>query len=169
MSGADRTLVEKLEHIVRPSIEAMGYDLVRLMVAGGQRKLLQVMAEPLDGRLMSLADCQRISSTLSAILDVEDPIAGAYSLEVSSPGIDRPLTRAKDYARFAGHEAKLETHEPVEGRRRFKGIIKGLADDKVIVAGDDGGEVALPLALVAKAKLVLTDALIRAHETEKIN
>ena len=100
-------LSQEIERIITPTVEGMGYELVRLTVSGGHRKTLQVMAERKDGLNMSLDDCTQLSRAISAVMDVEDPIEGAYSLEVSSPGIDRPLTRPKDYDRFAGFEAKL--------------------------------------------------------------
>ncbi|MBK8160482.1 MAG: ribosome maturation factor RimP [Rhodospirillaceae bacterium] len=156
-------LTDHIADLISPSIEALGYELVRVTLAGNTRKVLQIMAEPKDGRVMSVEDCARVSRAVSAILDVEDPISGAYSLEVSSPGIDRPLTRPKDFDRYAGHEAKIETHEPIEGRKRFKGILKGVANENVKI-DSEGAELALPLNQIAKAKLVLTDALIAAHE-----
>jgi ribosome maturation factor RimP len=121
------------------------------------------MAEPKDGRHMSLEDCTKISRAISAVLDVEDPIEGAYSLEVSSPGIDRPLTRPKDYERFAGFEAKLETRAPIDGRKRFKGRLRGLEAGQVKIEVD-GATLALPLEEIDKAKLVLTDDLIAAYQ-----
>jgi len=156
-------LTDHIADLISPSIEALGYVRVRVTLAGNTRKVLQMMAEPKDGRVMSVEDSTRVSRAVSAILDVEDPISGAYSLEVSSPGIDRPLTRPKDFDRYAGHEAKIETHEPIEGRKRFKGILKGVADENVKI-DSEGAELALPLNQIAKAKLVLTDALIAAHE-----
>ena len=157
------SLTDNIAGMIAPSIEALGYEVVRVTVAGSTRKVLQIMAEPKDGRIMSVEDCARVSRAISAVLDVEDPISGAYSLEVSSPGIDRPLTRPNDYNRFMGHEAKIETHEPVDGRKRFKGILKGVTDVAVKI-DSEGAEIALPLSQIAKAKLVLTDALIAAHE-----
>lgn len=157
------SLTTQIENMIGPSIAALGYELVRVSLAGSTRKVLQIMAEPTDGRVMSVEDCARVSRAISAILDVEDPISGAYSLEVSSPGIDRPLTRPKDYDRYAGHEAKIETHEPVDGRKRFKGVLKGLAGEAVKLESE-GETVSLPLKEIAKAKLVLTDALIKAHQ-----
>ncbi len=154
---------QTIERLITPTLDALGYELVRVQIAGGIRKTLQVMAEPKTGRHMSLEDCAELSRAISAVLDVEDPIADAYSLEVSSPGIDRPLTRPKDFARFAGHEAKVETTEPVDNRKRFKGKLLGLAADAVRLEVD-GAEIALPLALIHKAKLVLTDALIAEHQ-----
>ena len=156
-------LSQVIERIITPTVEGMGYELVRLTVSGGQRKTLQVMAEPKDGRNMSLDDCSHLSRAISAVLDVEDPIEGAYSLEVSSPGIDRPLTRAKDYERFAGFEAKLETRAPIDGRKRFKGKLLGLEAHNVKIEVE-GAPLALPLEEIEKAKLVLTDELIAAHQ-----
>ncbi|HVO00605.1 MAG TPA: ribosome maturation factor RimP [Candidatus Cybelea sp.] len=155
-------LSQIIERIITPTVEGMGYELVRLTVSGGTRKTLQVMAEPKDGRVMSLEDCSHLSRAISAVLDVEDPIEGAYSLEVSSPGIDRPLTRPKDYERFAGFEAKLETRAPIDGRKRFKGRLLGVEAEKVKIEVE-GAQLALPLAEIEKAKLVLTDDLIAAH------
>ncbi|MFD2235476.1 ribosome maturation factor RimP [Phaeospirillum tilakii] len=156
-------LPSRLEALITPSLEAMGYELVRVQMQGNQRPTLQVMADRVDGAAMSIEDCTEISRALSALLDVEDPIAGAYTLEVSSPGLDRPLTRPKDFVRWAGHEVKLETAQPIEGRKRFRGRLDGLdAEGRVVLTLDEGGAVALPLAEVRGAKLVLTDDLIRA-------
>ena len=155
-------LLRRIEDIVAPTIAGMGYELVRVAMSRGGGTL-QIMAEPADGRPMDVEDCATLSRALSAVLDVEDPIASSYTLEVSSPGIDRPLTRAKDYVRWSGHVARLETVEPIDGRRRFKGTLLGLADDRVRLRLDDGKEAAVPLASVTKAKLELTDALIEEH------
>jgi ribosome maturation factor RimP len=158
-----------LEALIEPTIAAMGYKLVRVRVAGGPRATLQIMEERADDRPMSVEDCETISRTLSAKLDVEDPIASSYTLEVSSPGIDRPLVRAADYRRFAGHVAKLETRVPVAGRRRFSGRIAAATDSHVRIALEEGGvdggmpEIEIPIADIAKAKLKLTDELIAAH------
>jgi ribosome maturation factor RimP len=157
------SLVNDIARIITPSIEAMGFELVRVQISGNQRRTLQIMAEPQDGRNMSVDDCTNLSRAISAVLDVEDPISDAYSLEVSSPGIDRPLTRTKDYQRFMGHEAKLETIEPVDGRKRFRGTLIALDDGKLRLMAEEG-EVTLPLDLIHKAKLVLTDALIALHQ-----
>jgi ribosome maturation factor RimP len=127
---------------------------------------LQVMAERLDDAPMTVDDCTEISRSVSALLDVADPIAEAYMLEVSSPGIDRPLVRPEDYDRFAGFEARIELSAPVEGRKRFRGRLLGRAPDAtdhVRLAGSEIGEVSLPLASIAKAKLVLTDDLLAAY------
>lgn len=156
-------ILRRIEDIVAPTIVGMGYELVRVAMSrmGGT---LQIMIEPADGRPMDVEDCATLSRALSAVLDVEDPIPAAYTLEVSSPGIDRPLTRPKDYTRWSGHLAKLETTLPINGQRRFKGTLLGLKDDKVQLRLDDGTETELPLAAVAKAKLEMTDALIEEHQ-----
>lgn len=154
-------LERRIEGIVSPAAEGLGYELVRVMLSGGGRDgRLQIMAERRDGAAMTVDDCERLSRTVSALLDVEDPIASAYTLEVSSPGIDRPLVRRKDWERWTGHVARVEMSEPLDGRKRFKGVLLGLDGEDVRLRLDDGAEVRLPLARVARAKLVLTDALI---------
>ena len=151
-----------IARLIEPSLEAMGYALVRVQLTGGHhRPTVQIMAERSDGGGMTVEDCTEVSRAVSALLDVADPLPSAYMLEVSSPGIDRPLVKAADYDRFAGHEAKLETRWPVGGRRRFRGRLLGLSDGTVRVKTDEG-EVALPLAEIDRAKLVLTDELIAA-------
>jgi len=127
---------------------------------------MQIMAERKDEAPMTVDDCADISRAVSAVLDVEDPIDEAYELEVSSPGIDRPLTRARDYDRYAGFEARVELKIAQEGQRRFKGKLLGLQDDKVMLQVE-GDTVALPLATIQKAKLVLTDDLIAASQGQK--
>ena len=148
-----------IARVIEPSLEAMGYRLVRVVVTSGRRATLQVMAERRDAAPMTVEDCADISRQVSALLDVADPIAGAYLLEVSSPGIDRPLVRPEDYDRFAGFEAKIELVAPQDGRKRFKGRLLGRAGEAVRLAGE-AGEVHLPLAAIARAKLVLTDELL---------
>ncbi|HTZ79469.1 MAG TPA: ribosome maturation factor RimP [Stellaceae bacterium] len=151
----------RIETLIAPSLEAMGYRVVRISVMGGRRAVLQVMAERVDDRPMSVEDCTEITHTVSALLDVADPIEHAYVLEVSSPGIDRPLVRRQDYERFLGFEAKLELAQPIDGRKRFRGRLIGLEEDRVRVSL--GAEtVELPLKAIARAKLVLTDDLIAA-------
>ncbi|MBS0518929.1 MAG: ribosome maturation factor RimP [Proteobacteria bacterium] len=154
-------LLQRIEEVVTPTIVGMGYELVRLSMSRGGT--LQVMIEPADGRPMDVEDCATVSRALSAVLDVEDPISAAYTLEVSSPGIDRPLTREKDYSRWAGHLARMETAQPIDGRRRFKGILLGLENGTVKLRLDDGKEVHVPLGVVTRAKLELTDALLDEH------
>ncbi len=145
-----------------PAVEAAGYRFVRLRVKGGKAKIVQIMAERPDGQ-MDVDDCARLSRAVSEVLEAADPIAEEYTLEVSSPGIDRPLTRPEDFSRFAGHEARIELVPGVDGRRRFKGIVIGLNGSDVIVdmAGEKGTQrVHLPFSDVAEAKLVLTDKLV---------
>ncbi len=140
----------------------MGYEIVRVQLSGGRRPVLQIMAERVDGAPMTVDDCADISRTVSALLDVEDPISGAYHLEVSSPGIDRPLTRLKDFERYAGFEARIETKALIDGRRRFKGVLKGTAGETVRVEIEGGALAELPFGGILRAKLVLSDALIAA-------
>ncbi|GBR36362.1 hypothetical protein AA13755_1498 [Acetobacter peroxydans NBRC 13755] len=140
----------------------MGYEIVRVAVLGRERPTVQIMADRADGALISVEDCERISHAVGAVLDVEDPIPGAWTLEVSSAGIDRPLTRAKDWERFAGHQARAEMLVPLDGRRRFAGVVLGCDGTAARMRLDDGSEVALPLAEIRRARLVLTDALIEA-------
>jgi ribosome maturation factor RimP len=144
----------------------MGYRLVRVAATGGRRTTLQVMSERLDDRPITLDDCERISRSVSALLDVADPISGAYMLEVSSPGIDRPLVRAEDYDRFSGFAAKIELALRVEGRKRYRGRLLGTSEGAIRLL-TESGEVQLPLEAVLRAKLVLTDDLIAAarHKT----
>lgn len=147
---------------IEPSLIAMGYRLVRVVVTGGRRATLQVMAERTDDAPMTVEDCAAISHSVSALLDVADPIAGAYTLEISSPGIDRPLVRPEDYDRFSGFEAKIELCEPIGGRKRFRGRLLGRVEDSIRLATETG-EARLPLGTVIRAKLVLTDELIAAQ------
>jgi len=159
------SLEARLAAIVAPTLEGMGYELVRVAVLGRDRPTVQVMADRADGSQINVADCETISHTLSAVLDVEDPIPGAWSLEISSAGIDRPLTRPKDWNRFSGHVARAETIAPIDGRRRFSGIVLGADHSAARIRLDDGSEIVLPLTAIRRAKLVLTDALIEATAT----
>ncbi len=152
--------MERIARLIEPSLQDMGYNLVRVQLTGGRRAVLQVMAERSDDGAMDVDDCAALSRTISALLDVEDPIAGAYTLEVSSPGIDRPLVKPDDFDRFAGLEAKLELAAPLDGRKRFRGRLIGMAGDRVAINLGDRGTVELPFADIAQAKLVLTDELI---------
>jgi ribosome maturation factor RimP len=151
----------EIAQMIEPSLVAMGYRLVRVVVTSGRRATLQVMAERIDDAPMTVDDCALISRSVSALLDVADPITGAYLLEISSPGIDRPLVRPEDYDRFSGFEARIELTEPFAGRKRFRGRLLGTADGEVRLA-TEAGEARLPLASVARARLVLTDDLIAA-------
>lgn len=152
---------------IAPTLEGMGYELVRVAVLGRERPTVQVMADRADGSLISVEDCERITHAVSAVLDVEDPIASAWTLEVSSAGIDRPLVRVKDWERFAGHQAKVELLVPQDGRRRFAGVVLGADAVHGRLRLDDGAEVAVPLADIRRAKLVLTDALIEATAPQR--
>jgi ribosome maturation factor RimP len=155
---AKAAIDRRIAGIVAPTIEGLGFELVRLRLMGGRRSTLQIMAERPDGGI-EVDDCAKISRAVSALLDVEDPISGEYVLEVSSPGIDRPLTRLKDFERWEGYEARVETDELIDGRRRFKGVLEGVAEGEVLLAIPEG-TIGLDYAMIADAKLVLTDALI---------
>lgn len=150
---------QRMAAIVQPALEGMGFELVRLRLMSGKKMTLQIMAERPDGT-MEVEDCAEVSRTLSAILDVEDPIESEYTLEVSSPGIDRPLTRLTDFDRWEGYEAKLETTDLIDGRRRFKGILCGTEETEVLLEIDEG-TIGLEFDWLSDAKLVLTDDLIR--------
>jgi ribosome maturation factor RimP len=152
-------LAGRVEALIGPTVEAMGFSLVRVQVLGRNRPRLQIMAERKDGESMVVDDCATLSRAVSAVLDVEDPIAGAYTLEVSSPGIDRPLVRLADFDRFAGFEAKVEMGLAVDGRRRFQGRLLGTEGDAVRLRMEDA-EVVLPFADIRRAKLVLTEDLL---------
>ena len=152
----------RIEDDIVSMLEAMGFDLVRLLLIGSQNPRLQLMAEPSNGDLMTVEHCEEISRALSALLDVEDPITESFTLEVSSAGVDRPLTRLVDFERFKGFKAKVETRFLVEGRRRFTGTLGGVEDgDKVRIATDEG-EAVVSFSDMAKAKLIATDDLFEA-------
>jgi len=161
---AETGLEARIAHIVEPVIDGLGYRLVRVKLSAMNGATLQIMAEKPDGS-MTVEDCEILSHDLSPALDVEDPIDRAYNLEVSSPGIDRPLVRRSDFVRWAGHEAKIELARLLDGRKRFRGRLAGVdGDDVVIEMARDGGapeRISLPLADLAEARLVLTDDLIR--------
>lgn len=152
---------DRLKLLIEPTITDLGFELVRVSYGGGRRPTLQIMAERPDGTML-VEDCAILSRQLSVLLDAEDPISGEYMLEVSSPGIDRPLTRLKDFERWIGFDAKVELHMQQDGRRRFRGQIKRVAGDQISLVVDDGDEVEVHFSDVAKAKLILTDALIAA-------
>jgi ribosome maturation factor RimP len=159
-NGAILTAMTHLEKLIEPIADAAGYRLVRVRLIGGKAKTLQVMAERPDGT-MDIDDCASLSRAISEFLDAEDPIEGDYNLEVSSPGIDRPLTRITDFARWAGHEARIELAAPdASGRKRFKGLLLGLDGNDVAVEVN-GERCTIAFAAIAEAKLVLTDKLIQ--------
>ena len=155
---AKAAIDRRVAEIIQPTIEGMGFELVRVRLMGGQYKTVQIMAQRPDGGI-DVDECAQISTAVSAVLDVEDPIDDAFTLEVSSPGIDRPLTRLKDFATWQGYEAKLETTEMIDGRRRFKGALAGVQDDEVLVTIEEG-TIGLKFDWLSDAKLVLTDELI---------
>lgn len=155
-------LEARIAGMITPQLSHLGYELVRVAVLGRERPTIQVMADRADGSQISVADCERITHAVGAVLDVEDPLPGMWTLEVSSAGIDRPLTRVKDWVRFAGHQARVEMLMPHEGRRRFTGIVLGADEVHARLRLDDGTDVALPMGDVRRAKLLLTDALIAA-------
>lgn len=148
-----------LYDMLAPTIEAMGFEVVRILMTGAQRPTLQIMIERQDRKNLVVDDCAAVSRAISAILDEKDPIDSEYSLEVSSPGIDRPLTKPEHFLRFAGYEAKVETSDTVDGRKRFKGKIISLEPNNNIKIMMDDKEYSIPFESVSKAKLVLTDEL----------
>jgi ribosome maturation factor RimP len=158
------TKVVELQSLIEPVAQALGYSIVRVRLSASHHPVVQVMAERADG-FMEVEDCARLSRAISALFDEVDPIESEYSLEVSSPGIDRPLTRRRDYESFAGHEARIELRSPLEGRKRIKGLLKGLKGEDVLIettvdAQNEPVVLPVPFTLIGDAKLVLTDALI---------
>jgi ribosome maturation factor RimP len=150
--------------LAEPILDGLGFRLVRVRIMGGQDTIVEIMAERSDGS-MTVEDCKMVSHNLSPVFDVHDPLPGSYRLQVSSPGIDRPLVRPSDFDQWTGHEAKIELKEPVGGRKRFRGVLDGYMDGEVRINADlgkDGRQVlGFPIALVGEARLVLTDALVR--------
>ena len=160
---AKAAMDRRIADIVGPVIEDLGFELVRVRLMSGKESTLQIMAQKPDGTI-EVDDCAIISTAVSAVLDVEDPIVDAYTLEVSSPGIDRPLTRLKDFEQWSGYVAKIETTELIDGRRRFKGTLAGTEGDEVLITLDDDADqptIGLKFDWLSDAKLVLTDELIR--------
>ena len=155
---AKTAIDRRLAALVTPAIEALGFELVRIRLMGGKTRILQVMADRPDGGII-VEDCAKISTAISAILDVEDPLDDQYVLEVSSPGIDRPLTRLKDFDILQGYEARIETTELIDGRRRFKGNLVGIEGEEVLLEIEEG-TIGLQFEWLSDAKLVLTDDLI---------
>jgi len=156
---AKAAIDRRVAEIITPVIEDMGFELVRVRLMAGKSATLQIMAQRPDGRI-EVDDCADISTAVSAVLDVEDPIVDAYTLEVSSPGIDRPLTRLKDFEQWTGYVAKIETTELIDGRRRFKGELAGVEGEDVLIEIEEG-TIGLNFDWLSDAKLVLTDELIR--------
>lgn len=163
----EQGVAARVADIIEGPIMDLGYRLVLVVYTSKDGGTLEIMAERPDGRML-IEDCEAVSRAISPILDVEDPIDGHYMLQISSPGIDRQLVRLSDFVIWAGHEAKLELSVPIEGRRRFRGPLKGVEGDKVLIEIDvEGGvdTVALPIDALSSAKLVLTDELIRAAQS----
>ena len=155
-------LEARIADLIIPAMADLGYELVRVAVTGKDHPTIQIMADHADGSHFGIEDCEAISHAVGAVLDVDDPIKSAWTLEVSSPGIDRPLTRIKDWNRFAGHQARAEMTIPLDGRKRFVGIVLGADATHARMRLEDGAEIALPLADLRRARLILTDALIEA-------
>jgi len=153
----------RIQNLIEPPIDELGFDLVRVHLSGKETQLMQVMVERKDGKGMTVDHCATVSRAISAILEVDDPIKGAYTLEVSSPGLDRPLVRIRDFERFQGFQAKVELNQARDGRRRFKGKLLGIKDDMIRILVD-GEEVELPHPDIIRAKLLMTDDLIAAAE-----
>jgi ribosome maturation factor RimP len=159
---------QQIDKIIRASIEHQGLRLVRVkMMDASGRKVLQIMIERNDGKNVNIDECAEVSHLVSALLDVEDPISYEYHLEVTSPGIDRPLVNAQDFERFAGFEAKIETMLMIEGRKRWRGILKGMEGENVLIIVD-GVVHHVPLARISNAKLILNDALLDAYKEGRI-
>jgi len=156
---AKAAIDRRIAEIITPVVEDMGFEIVRIRLMTGKESILQIMAQGPDGNI-EVDACAKISTAISATMDVEDPILDAYTLEVSSPGIDRPLTRLKDFAKWEGFEAKIETDELIDGRRRFKGQLAGVEGDEILITIAEG-TIGLKFEWLSDAKLVLTDELIR--------
>lgn len=156
---AKAAIDRRIAEIITPVVEDMGFEVVRVRMMSGKETILQIMVQRPDGQI-EVDECGQVSTAISAVLDVEDPILDVYNLEVSSPGIDRPLTRMKDFDQWAGFEAKIETEQLIDGRRRFKGELAGTEGDEVLINITEG-TVGLKFDWLSDAKLVLTDELIR--------
>jgi ribosome maturation factor RimP len=159
-------LEQRNEEIIEPAALDLGFEVVRVQLSGDHNPRLQIMAEPIEGDIMTVDHCAKISRAVSAILDVDDPIDGAYTLEVSSPGLDRPLVKLRDFARFAGFDARIETTVSVDGRKRFRGRLAGV-DGETIMISVDGDDMAIDFADVRRAKLLVTDEMLAAQEDKE--
>lgn len=148
--------------LLEPVVNQLGYELVRVLTIGQKNPTLQIMIDRLDGQNITVDDCATASRAVSEVLDEKDPIPDQYSLELSSPGLDRPLTKIEHFNRFAGFEAKIETSIAVEGRKRFKGKLLAVDADNNIRLDMEGTEYALPFDDISKAKLIITDELLAA-------
>ena len=159
-------IIDRIEKIIEPTVKDLGFDIVRVLLSGDHNSRLQIMAEPLDGRAMNVDDCAAISRAVSALLDVEDPVNSSYTLEVSSPGLDRPLVRLQHFERFAGYEARIETAMAIDGRKRFRGRLGGIEGDNVLLQVDNN-EWVFPFPDIQKAKLIVTDEMLAEAEGRK--
>jgi len=167
---ATNPVEERVIALIEPTASELGYRIVRVRLSGNRRKRLQIMAERVSDGQMGIDDCGRLSRALSPVFDLEDPVQGEYDLEISSPGIDRPLIRIEDFERFIGHEAKVETAAMLDNRRRWRGVIKAVEGDEIVLATDTG-DARLKVSALSEARLVLTDKLIeedlkRARDAE---
>jgi len=165
---SDRLIEEKIAGFIAPVIEQAGFRLVQVQMTSDRASaILRVMAENPQTQNLGVDECARLSREVAAILDVEDPIKGAYRLEISSPGIDRPLVSAQDFIEYTGYEAKVEIDPPLEGQKRFRGYLQGMEGDQILLETEDQGNLSLPYHAVRKAKLVLTDELLERTRKEK--
>lgn len=166
-TGMNKTpLIKKIERAIIPTAESMGFEIVRVILIGSGKPTLQIMAERPDGSI-TIDECGKLSQAISAVLDVENVLEDAsYYLEVGSPGIDRPLTRLKDFDRYAGQEVKIEIEPSLEGRKRFKGVLQGTKGDYILLLTEDG-EKKIPFSSVEKAKLVVADDSIHPKQHRK--
>ena len=160
-------IIKKIERTITPTVESMGFELVRVVLIGSGKPTLQIMAEKPDGTI-TIDECGKLSQAVSVLLDVENVLEDApYYLEVGSPGIDRPLTRLKDFVRYAGQEARIELDTPVDGRKRFKGLLKGTKDNIILLAIETG-DVEIPFSSIEKAKLLVPEEVIQPKQQKKI-
>ncbi len=159
-------LIKKIERAITPTAESMGFEIVRVILIGSGKPTLQIMAERPEGGI-TIDECGKLSQAISAVLDVENVLEDAsYYLEVGSPGVDRPLTRLKDFERFAGHYARIEIEPALEGRKRFKGTLKGVKGEQVMIATEEGPK-EIPFSSIEKAKLVVEDNLLNTKPKQK--
>jgi len=160
-------LIKKIEHILTPVVESMGFEIVRILMTGSGKPTLQIMAERADGSI-TIDECGKLSQAISTVLDVENILENSpYYLEVGSPGLDRPLTRLKDFERYADMEARIETDPAIDDRKRFNGLLKGINGDCIIISTEEGNK-EIPFSLIEKAKLVLTEDLLKQTQ-KKVN
>jgi len=160
---------ERVLALAEPIAADLGLNIVRVRVMAGKRQTVQIMAERISDGLMGIGDCEGLSRELSALMEVEDPLADAYNLEVSSPGLDRPLTSLQDFEKYEGYLAKLELDRLVEGRKRFRGELAGIDGDHIDINldGETDNTASIPFAWISEAKLMITDALIEAGQKAK--